>query len=186
MSLHACKEGRRSQAVCADVAAGEKINWSRKREGTGDAFRLPRRVGEEPINLFETLVVYKHCAVHERDARGAARRDHFLDLLRVYANGLLYKNVLARRCRFRHPLLVHFGWQRDVHRVNTFVREERVVALDPTHRSVQLQLVAERLRIRQLARRDGDERAALGTNDGSGIFAGYARTAHDADSHCVR
>ena len=45
--------------------------------------------------------------------------------------------------------------------INAFVREERVVAFDPTHRSVQLQLVTESLRFMQLARCDGDERAAL-------------------------
>jgi hypothetical protein len=195
MSLHAIdallaelntKEGRWTHAVCADVAAGEELYRRREREGARDAFRLPRRVGEEPINLFEAPVVHEHRAVHERYVRAAAALDHILYFIRVHADGFFDENVLARRCGFRHPLLVQFCWQRYVHRINTFVREERVVALDPTHRSVQLQLFAERLRIRQLARRDGDKRAALGTNDGSGIFAGYARTAHYANAHCVR
>ena len=92
----------------------------------------------------------EHRAVHEGDARGAAGRDHLLYFIRVHADGLFDEDVLARRCRFRHPLLVQFCWQRDVDRINTFVREERVVALDPTHRSVQLQLVAERLRLLNL------------------------------------
>ena len=132
------------------------------------------------------LMVHEHRAVHERYIRGTAGLDHLFYFLRVYANGFFDKNMLARRCRFQHPLLVQFGWQRDVDRINTFVREERVVALDPTHRSVQLQLVAERLRLLQLARRDGDERAALGTNDGSGILLRNRGTAHDANAHCVR
>ena len=129
MSLHAIdallaelnsKEGRRSQAVCADVPAGEELYRRREGKRTGDTFRLPRRVGEEPINLFGTLVVYKHRAVHERDARGAARRDHFLDLLRIYSHWLFDEDVFAGRCRSQHPLLVQFGWQREVDRINTF------------------------------------------------------------------
>ena len=165
MSLHAIdvllaelntKEGRWTQAVCADVPAGEELYRCRKREGARDPFRLPRRVGEEPLDLLEALVVHEHRTIHERYIRGAAGLDHLFYFLRIYTHRFLYKNVLARRCRFRHPLLVHFGWQRDVHRVNTFVREERVVAFDPTHRSVQLQLVAERLRFVQGSRRDGD------------------------------
>ena len=156
MSLHARKEGRRSQAVCADVPAGEELYRRREGKRTGDTLRPPRRVGEEPINLFGTLVVYKHRAVHERDARGAARRDHLFYFLRIYTHRLFDEDVLARRCRFRHPLLVQFCWQRDVDRIHTFVREERVVALDPTDGWLQLQLVAESIRLRQLARCDGD------------------------------
>jgi len=100
------KEGRWTQAICADVAAGEELYRRCEGKSRGDAFRLPRHVGEEPINLFETLVVFKHCAVHERDARGAARRDHFLDLLRIYSHWLFDEDVFARRCRFQNPLLV--------------------------------------------------------------------------------
>ena len=112
------KEGRWTQAICADVAAGEELYRRCEGKSRGDAFRLPRHVGEEPINLFETLVVFKHRAVHERDARGAARRDHFLDLLRIYANGHLDEDVLAPSRRFKHPFLVQLGRQRDVDRIN--------------------------------------------------------------------
>ena len=101
-------------------------------------------------------MVYKHRAVHERDARGAAGRDHLLYFICVHADGFLDEDVFARRCRFQHPLLVQFCWQRDVDRIHTFVREERVVALDPTDGWLQLQLVAESIRLRQLARCDGD------------------------------
>ena len=118
MSLHAIdallaelnsKEGRRSQAVCADVPAGEELYRRREGKRTGDTFRLPRRVGEEPINLFGTLVVYKHRAVHEGDPGSAAGRDHLLYFIRVHADGLFDEDVLAGRCRSQHPLPVQLG-----------------------------------------------------------------------------
>ncbi len=195
MSLHAIdallaelntKEGRWTHAVCADVAAGEELYRRREREGGRDPFRLPRRVGEEPLDLLEALVVHEHRAVHERYVRAAAALDHILYFIRVHADGFIDQNVLASRCGFRQRLLVQFCWQRYVQLINSLVREERVVALDPTHRSVQLQLVAERLRLRQLARRDGDKRAAFTPDNGSGILLRNRGTAHDSNAHCVR
>ena len=115
MSLHAIdallaelntKEGRWTHAVCADVAAGEELYRRREREGARDAFRLPRRVGEEPINLFEAPVVHEHRAVHERYVRGTAGLDHLFYFLRIYTHWFLDKDVFARSCRFQHPLLV--------------------------------------------------------------------------------
>ena len=101
-------------------------------------------------------MVHKHCTVHERYIRGAAGRDHLAYFIRVHANWFFYKNMLSSRCSLQHPLLVQFCWQRDVDRINTFVCEERGVALDSTDGWKQLQLVTERLRLRQLARCDGD------------------------------
>ena len=115
MSLHAIdallaelntKEGRRSQAVRADVPAGEEINWSSKREGGGDAFRLPQSVGEEAFDLLEALVVHEHCTVHERYVRGTTGLDHLFYFLRIYTHWFLDEDVLARCGRFQHPLLV--------------------------------------------------------------------------------
>ena len=115
MSLHAIdallaelntKEGRWTHAVCADVAAGEELYRRREREGGRDPFRLPRRVGEEALDLLKTLMVHEHRAVHERYIRGAAGRDHFLDLRRIYTHWFFDEDVLARCSRFQHPLLV--------------------------------------------------------------------------------
>ena len=118
MSLHAIdvllaelntKEGRWTQAVCADVPAGEELYRCRKREGARDPFRLPRRVGEEALDLLEALVVHEHRAVHERYVRAAAGLDHLLYFLRIYTHWLFDEDVFAGRCRSQHPLLVQLG-----------------------------------------------------------------------------
>ena len=118
MSLHAIdallaelntKEGRWTQAVCADVPAGEELYRCRKREGARDPFRLPRRVGEESLDLLKPSMVHEHRAVHERYIRGTAGRDHLAYFIRVHANGFFYKNMLPSCCRVQHPLLVQLG-----------------------------------------------------------------------------
>ena len=118
MSLHAIdvllaelntKEGRWTQAVCADVPAGEELYRCRKREGARDPFRLPRRVGEESLDLLKPSMVHEHRAVHERYVRGTAGRDHLAYFIRVHANGFFYKNMLPSCCRVQHPLLVQLG-----------------------------------------------------------------------------
>ena len=80
------------------------------------------------LDLLKPRMVHEHRAVRRRYIRTAGR-DHILWLhFRVHANGFFYKNMLAQLLGFQHPLLVQFGRQRNVDRINTFVREERVVA----------------------------------------------------------
>ena len=139
-------------------------------------------------------MVHKHCTVHERYIRGAAGRDHLAYFIRVHANWFFDEDVFAGCCRVQHPLLVQFGRQWDVDRIDIFVIEQRVVAVcadrvaasDSTDRSIQLQLVAERLRLVQFPRCYGDERAALAPNDGSGILLSNRGTAHDSNAQCER
>ena len=100
------KEGRWTQAVCADVPAGEELYRCRKGEGARDPFRLPRRVGEEALDLLKTLMVHEHRAVHERYVRGTAGLDHIFYFLRIYTHRFLDKDMFARRSRFQNPLLV--------------------------------------------------------------------------------
>ena len=62
----------------------------------------------------------------------------------------------------------------------------RLAASDSTDRSIQLQLVAKGLCLIQGSRRDGDERAALGTNDGPRILLRNRGTAHDSNAQRER
>ena len=118
MSLHAIdvllaelntKEGRWTQAVCADVPAGEELYRCRKREGARDPFRLPRRVGEESLDLLKPSMVHEHRAVHERYVRGTTGLDHLFYFLRIYTHRFLDKDVFPGGCRSQHPLLVQLG-----------------------------------------------------------------------------